>query len=469
MDIDLRLKFLFFRWRIAIAKRWVQFAIIVAITLASAIVSYWGSSRILTLLLVLLGGMVVILALLKEPNLGFILMLLGAMFVPFVGPSGVNAAVAMVALMLCLWFLDILASKRKFQLVNSRLILSVVVFLWISVLAFGMGQVPWFTFANQAPLTAQAGGFAIFVLSAGALLLGAHVIQEERWLQIIVWTFVALAAVYIASRALMFSQIDRVYHWGFRNGSMFWTWLIALALSQAIYNNRIKTYFRILLVLLVLLTLYVSVVQAYGWKSGWLPPIVCITVILIVRFKRLTLWAIPIGLFFAATIILTTVISSDEYSWGTRIDAWAIVLKISQVNPLLGLGFSNYYWYTPLFPIRGWAVSFNSHSQYVDLIAQVGILGLFCFVWIFLEVAWLSWRLARELPDGFSQAYAHGVLAGVIGTLFAGSLVDWILPFVYNIGFTGFRASILPWIFSGALVSLEGIYLGKAKSQMRLT
>ena len=73
----------------------------------------------------------------------------------------------------------------------------------------------------------------------------------------------------------------------------------------------------------------------------------------------------------------------------------------------------------------------------------------------------LSWTLSTQLPGGFARAYAYGVLAGVIATVFAGFLVDWVLPFVYNIGFTGFRASILPWIFCGALVSMERTYSGK--------
>jgi O-antigen ligase len=150
-------------------------------------------------------------------------------------------------------------------------------------------------------------------------------------------------------------------------------------------------------------------------------------------------------------------ISTEEYSWGTRLDAWKIVLEIAKVNPILGLGFSNYYWYTPLFAIRGWFISFNSHSQFVDLIAQTGILGLGCFLWLFWENGRLAWRLRGKVSDGFAQAYVHGILAGLVGTLVAAALVDWVLPFVYNIGFRGFRASILPWVFLGGLVGLEQI------------
>jgi hypothetical protein len=389
MDIDINLRFFSFNRKISIGKRWVQFGIIVTAALASAIVSYWGSLRILVVLLLLIGAGAVVLVLLKQPNLGFILLFLGAMFVPIVGPSGVNAAVGVIALMLGLWLLDILTRKRTLEIASSRVLLPVVIFLAISVLAFGMGQVPWFVFAHQAPLTAQAGGFAIFVLSAGALLMTAHVVREERWLQIIVWTFLGLSAIYVVGRALRLPQIDRLYVLGFTAGSMFWTWLVALAFSQAVFNYQLKNRSRVLLILLVLVSLYVAIRQAYDWKSGWLPPLVCIAVILGIRYKRLSLFAV-IGALLFATVILKDLISSDQYSWGTRLDAWSIVLKISQVNPLFGLGFSNYYWYTPLFPIRGWAVSFNSHSQYVDLIAEVGVVGLLCFLWIFFEVCRLT-------------------------------------------------------------------------------
>ncbi len=174
------------------------------------------------------------------------------------------------------------------------------------------------------------------------------------------------------------------------------------------------------------------------------------------RYPRLLIVAIPIAVIIAG-YLTGKLISSDAYSWGTRVDAWVIILRISQESPLFGLGFSNYYWYTPLFPIRGWPVSFNSHSQYIDLIAQVGILGLLCFFWVFLALGRVGWNLKNRFPDGFARAYTSGVLAGLAATLVAAFLVDWVLPFVYNIGFNGFRASILPWIFFGGLISLEQI------------
>ena len=114
-------------------------------------------------------------------------------------------------------------------------------------------------------------------------------------------------------------------------------------------------------------------------------------------------------------------------------------------------------------------MSFNSHSQYVDLIAQVGLLGLVCFLWIFFEIGRLGWSIKDRIPDDFARSYVYGVLGGIAGTLVAAFLVDWVLPFVYNIGFEGFRASILAWIFLGGLIGVEQIYNRAAQGVMLQT
>lgn len=52
-------------------------------------------------------------------------------------------------------------------------------------------------------------------------------------------------------------------------------------------------------------------------------------------------------------------------------------------------------------------------------------------------------------------AMYNGCLGGLAGTLWAGVHGDWFIPFVYNIGLTGFRASMLGWFFLGGLVAIE--------------
>jgi O-antigen ligase len=401
--------------------------------------------------------------LLRWPVLGLMGTIVGGMFIPFTGPSGLNISVLGIAGMLGVWFIKMIVEQRKINIYSSRPLLPLVAFIIFSLLSFGIGQLPWYTYAEHAPLTAQSGGLAIVIFSLGAFLLTAHLVNDLRWLQALTWVFILFGMIYVLGRFINWGGIDRIYQFGFTNGSLFWTWLAALTFGQLFINNSLRMRWRLVLAFSVFLIFYVAIKQAYGWKSGWLPPLVAVTAIIGIRYWRRLLPLAPIGV-LVAYFIATQSIGTDEYSWGTRLDAWFIVTEIVRASPLFGLGFANYYWYTPIFRIRGYAVRFNSHSQYVDLLAETGIVGLLIYFWFFAEVAKVGLNLRDRVPEGFARAYVYGALGGLVGTIFAGFLVDWVLPFVYNIGLTGFRASVVGWLFLGGLISLEHMYLGKAQS-----
>ncbi|UCF26761.1 MAG: hypothetical protein JSW42_08845, partial [Chloroflexota bacterium] len=114
-----------------------------------------------------------------------------------------------------------------------------------------------------------------------------------------------------------------------------------------------------------------------------------------------------------------------------------------------------------LFPIMGYYVEFNSHNNYIDMIAQIGVLGLFFYLWFSWEIINVGWGLIKKKLDNFSQAYVIGAMGGLVGMLVAGMLGDWVIPFVYNVGMRGFRASVLGWIFLGGLVVIERLINNK--------
>lgn len=443
--------------------KWIQYGIILLTVLIAVASAYWGSRTILMVVAGTVIGIAGFLALLRYPNLGFILLLLGGMFVPVAGPGGFNASILTVILMIVLWIMDMFIVKRKFSFVKSRVIRPAGYMLLVSILAFAMGQIPWFAFANQAPIDAQIGGFAIYFFLIAAMIMTANVLQDVKWLKAIVWTFIGLGTFYVLGRILNLSFIDQLYAHGVYANSMFWMWLVIMPLSQAIYNNHLKLRSRILLYIIVAMTFYVALVQQNDWKSGWVPAMVGAAVLVGWKFRKVIPFTVPFVL-MVVIYLAQDLISTDQYSWGTRVDAWLVVLGISSASPLIGLGFANYYWYAKVFTIRGYYIKFNSHSQFVDIIAQTGILGLICFFWILTEVGRLAYKLMDRLPHGFAKGYAYGIFASVFGSLMAAFLVDWLLPFAYNIGLDGVRASILPWIFFGGLISLEQIYLVKQKT-----
>ena len=70
-------------------------------------------------------------------------------------------------------------------------------------------------------------------------------------------------------------------------------------------------------------------------------------------------------------------------------------------------------------------------------------------------MARLGVNLRTAYSHGFASAYVNGSLAAGLSALVMMALADWILPHVYNIGFPGFQASVLIWLFWGGLVALQ--------------
>jgi hypothetical protein len=138
------------------------------------------------------------------------------------------------------------------------------------------------------------------------------------------------------------------------------------------------------------------------------------------------------------------------------------VLELSMRNPITGLGPAAYrpYGFTKPLYYNGalWLEpKLNSHNNYVDLFSQVGVVGLGIFLWFMLEFALTGWRLRSTFQEGFTGGYLAGMIGAWAGVMVIMALADWFLPFVYNIGFQGFQASLPIWMFFGGVVTLEQI------------
>jgi hypothetical protein len=434
----------------------LQFLVVIAGFILVAALAFAASRTQLALVLVLPFGLAGLWAFIRWPSFGLLVAAVAGMLVPFTGPSGLTVTMMMVALMLGLWLFDMVARQRAIHMVSSRTFWPLFIFVVVACISFVIGQLPWLTFAMHAPLGAQLGGLAIIVLSAAIFLLVANLIEDLRWLNWITWAFVAVGALSVIVRSVLPELGLSTRSLLPQMGTVFYIWLVAIGFSQAVFNQDLHPRWRMALGALVLLTLYILFFWKYADKSGWLSCFVCIGAIVICRYPRAIVAMIPFGI-LAVRAMWSGIVSTDEYSVTTRLDAWIIVGQIIKINPIWGLGFANYYWYTPLFPIRGYAVQFNSHNNYVDIAAETGIIGLACYVWLLWEVGRLAWQLKDQVPDGFARAYVYGALGGLAAMITAGMLGDWVLPFFYNVGMRGFPSSMLGWFFLGGLVSLANM------------
>ena len=153
---------------------WLRLLLIIGLLLLSAALPFVASERQLTLVLFLPLGVGLVLTFLRWPSLGLIVASLAGLVVPFLGPSGLNVTMILVALLLGFWLLDMMVRRHQLELASSRTVWPLLSLLVVAAISFGVGQLPWLTFALHAPLGAQLGGLSIIVLSAGAFLLVAN-------------------------------------------------------------------------------------------------------------------------------------------------------------------------------------------------------------------------------------------------------------------------------------------------------
>ena len=435
---------------------WLRLGLIAGVLLLSALLAYLASDSQKIMVIALIGGLPVVGVFLRWPSLGPIAIILSGMLIHYTGPGGANAAMFLVAFLLGLWIVVMVVQQREIRLVSSETMAPALVLIVITVFSFAMGQLPWFPYARSAPLDAQLGGFAVYALSFGAFVLTANQIKDLRWLKWLTWIFIIVGSVNAVGLAIppARSLIRTIFG---ATGSLFWVWITALSYGQVLFNPRLRVVWKAVLLGVLLSSLYILFGLKFKDLSGWLPVLITLWVITALRS-----WRMGMVLLLAALLgmlgLMSQIVSVNEYSLSTRLEAIPILLKILSANPTLGIGFANYYYYTPLFPLRGFYVSFNSHNNYIDILVQTGVVGLLGYFWLLAKIGQVAWRLRGRVPEGFSRAYVNAALGGFAGMLVVGLFGDWVLPFVYNIGLTGFTTSVAGWVLLGGIVVLERLF-----------
>ncbi|MCC7035514.1 MAG: hypothetical protein IT179_22060 [Acidobacteria bacterium] len=427
------------------------------------------------LVLALVLGPVVLARHVNSPGLGPRLLLVMAVLLPIefvLGATAFSLCFLYTAFVLVVWLLRQMIVERRVLVDSSPVVVATLFFIAAASLSFLVGLYPWFPI-DGAPLRAQLGGLAIFILSGGVLLVVAHETRTLSQLRGLTFLFigvgaVSLLAMFIPPSEITFGRLKVLSHGTV--GSLFFTWLVAMSVSQAIWNRSLSGRMRALLLAVAAAVLARGLFLTFDWASGWMPPIIALGILLLFRFPRLTisgslLLAVPA--IVASGAAWESLMKGESWSWLTRVEAQRVLQQVIAREPLFGLGPANYHFYTYLFPILGYRIRFNSHNNFTDFLAQVGLVGLLVFCWFAFETLSLAYRLHRRAPDDFSRAYAVGTFSGVASSLAAGMLADWIVPFVYNIGILGFRSSMLFWFFVGGLAAMKRLDVARLVPTVR--
>ncbi|NJM39422.1 MAG: hypothetical protein HC853_00955 [Anaerolineae bacterium] len=438
-----------------VIPRWlIRVAGVLAVLACAVFAGLFPNRAIFLLTLPALPTVFMLLA--KYQQASMALLIIGSLIIPYgVGTgseSKINTGMLVLGGLVALWFVEAIM-RRTLSVQRHPTTLPLVLFLIIAVVSFVSGQLTWFPNVPPPPMRAQLGGLGLFFFAAGAFWLGAFRVRKLSWLQLMLWTFFGVGAVWVFGYLIPStrSTVDFLFEKtsSGATGSVFWIWLIALAAGQALINTRLNRWLRVGLLVLVGCSLYMTLGLFRGWTSGWLPAVCGLGVVVWLGVPRVRLpivIVIAIIVFIQGLALVDSVRNEGDnaYSVLSRIAAFFTLWELIQYNPLLGFGPSNYYFYTPLFNILGYTnLNFNSHNNYVDLVAQTGFLGLGAFLWFAAVASRYTLKVSQRVPKDFPRAFAISAFGAWVGTLVSGAFGDWFLPFVYNIGFAGFRSSVL--------------------------
>ena len=137
-------------------------------------------------------------------------------------------------------------------------------------------------------------------------------------------------------------------------------------------------------------------------------------------------------------------IEEENFSLIERIAHWQAAVSMASANPWLGVGIGNWDAAYSEFQLINWPASLgHAHNIYLNMLAEIGFLGLIAYLSLWISVAINSWR-AAVATTGWQRGLALGLL-GVWTHLAVHQLVDNL--FVNNLHFyIGTLFGLLAWL-----------------------
>jgi hypothetical protein len=366
------------------------------------------------------------------------------------------ASLLVTVLFIVLWIVQMLVRDKRLYLKPSRTNVPLLAFVLTVVISYGWSNAfrdPLVVVWNTWPLV-QLGGLAVMILLPGAFLLTANVISEIRWLKLLCWSMILIGTLALVDYYLPIQM-------SFLNtGGLFSLWFVSLSYAQALFNNKLPFWLRLILLGLMLIWMYIYFISRVTWLSGWLPSVAAIAIISLLRSKRLflilvVLIAVYVGLnwdYYAGTVLT----AESQESGHTRLDAWKHNWQVTGKHLLFGTGPAGYAaYYMSYFPTEATA----THSNYVDILSQTGVVGLFFCLWFFGALGWTGYKVYLRLrgTGDFSEGFAAAALAGWAGCIVAMGLGDWLFPFVYTQTIEGFDYAVYSWVLLGGMMVLNNV------------
>jgi hypothetical protein len=386
---------------------------------------------------------------------GVIVILTAALFVRFKISTGTESSIVMsmllTGLFVAIWLLPQLLVEKRVSLQPTPANKPLLLFMATAALSLvwsNMFRDPLVYAWGSFPLV-QAASTAVILLLGGAFLLVVNVLDDLRILK-------GVTILFLLVSVPGFLGLGPIQTRG-----VFTMWVIALAYSQALFNRRLPWWLRLACLGLTAMWVEWSLLRRLSWLSSWIPSLAVLSLLTLLRSRKLFLILMVIAVAFLFTqkhVIEAALAAEQDESGHTRLAAWAVNWRVTGRHLLFGTGPAGYAaYYMTYWPDNGVA----THSNYIDILAETGVIGLFFYLWFFGAILWSGHRIFHRFRDhwDFATAYAAAAFVGCIGVMLVMGLGDWVIPFAYTQGIEGYDYAVYSWIFLGGLYTLERLAL----------
>ena len=385
--------------------------------------------------------------------------LIAAAFIPISLPTGTGSRLVdsflVTLLFSVLWILRMITIERRFSLIRHWLNVPLLIFMALTLWSIGWSTLfrDPLVFVSASFVIVQAASGVTNIMLCAALLMVNNFIHNIRMLKVLAGIILTAGALGLLFRfELVRAPINLVNVEG-----LFTMWVIALSTALVMFVKRWAWYWRVLVGAVGGLYFYWGFILHMSWLAGWLPGLVALSVLIWQHSRKAVLAVLLAAAIFAAlnySEFEKAFAAENEESGHTRMAAWAQNWRITQDHLLFGTGPAGYAaYYMSYFPTDAMA----THSNYIDILAQNGLVGFVPIVIFFFGLAWTGWRLTRRLKGrgDFLEALANAAFAGTIACIVAMAFGDWLFPFAYTQTIAGFDYSVYSWIFMGTILVIE--------------
>lgn len=444
-----------------VRRRLGNFAIILAVLGLSAVTGlltggYYSRLAVLAVYALLIG-LVGFFFISERLNLGVLLLLFTAGYVPLSLPTGTasripDSMVVAVALA-AVWVIRMLVVEKRFHLAYSPTNAPVVLWIIVTIISLAWSMYfrdPQVVIWDSFPLVQVASAVLMVALPAAYLLVGNFV--REGWvLKLMALMMVVLGVICLG---LNFLGIDIEF---FNNRGLMYMWAAGISFSLALFDERLGLPIRAVLLGHAAGWVVWGFFMNISWVAGWFPGLIAMGLLVLIRSRKLVLAAIPI---VAVAALLNTdyiqerLDAETNESGITRLAAWAVNWRVTSEHWLFGTGPGGYAaYYMTYFPFAAMA----THNNYLDIFAQTGFVGMAVWLWLFGAMLWQGGRLVWRLKGrrDFYEAMANMAFAGTVACIVIMFFGDWMVPFAYTQTIAGYDYAVYNWIFLGTITAID--------------